>query len=150
VDVITAPIRIARDSAVSIINDLKGKFQDGLNAITGFFKGLHLSLPHINLPHFSITGSFSINPPSVPHLDIQWYAGGGIFTSPSIIGVGEAGPEAVVPLNRGFTTGNGGGSRSGLDSSSGVVLNIDGRAMARVLLPHIVNEIRTSAAIRSM
>lgn len=59
----------------------------------------HFQIPHIPLPHFSISGSFSLNPPSVPHLNVNWYAEGGIFNSPSIIGVGEAGPEAVIPIS---------------------------------------------------
>lgn len=60
----------------------------------------HFQIPHIPLPHFSISGSFSLNPPSVPHLNVNWYGEGGIFNSPSIIGVGEAGPEAVIPISK--------------------------------------------------
>ena len=52
------------------------------------------------MPHFSISGSFSLNPPSIPHLSVEWYAKGGIFNSPSIIGVGEAGTEAVLPIDK--------------------------------------------------
>ena len=36
----------------------------------------------------------------MPKFDVDWYQRGGIFKKPSIIGVGEAGPEAVVPLNK--------------------------------------------------
>ncbi len=61
----------------------------------------------IKLPHFSITGSFSLVPPSVPKLNVEWYANGGIFTRPTIFpttsgykGVGEAGAEAVLPIDR--------------------------------------------------
>lgn len=54
----------------------------------------------IKLPHFLLTGDFSLNPPSVPRLSVDWYAKGGIFNRPSIIGVGEAGTEAVLPINR--------------------------------------------------
>lgn len=39
-------------------------------------------------------------PPSVPHLDVNWYASGGIFNKPSVIGVGEAGTEAVIPIDK--------------------------------------------------
>lgn len=55
----------------------------------------------IKLPHFSITGDLSLIPPSVPKLNVAWYANGGIFRSPTIfggVGVGEAGAEAVLPL----------------------------------------------------
>ena len=55
----------------------------------------------IKLPHFSITGDLSLIPPSVPKLNVDWYAKGGIFTAPTLLaGVGEAGPEAVLPLDR--------------------------------------------------
>ena len=40
-----------------------------------------------------------MNPPSVPKLSIDWYKTGGIFNSPTIAGIGEAGPEAVIPLD---------------------------------------------------
>lgn len=64
------------------------------------------SLPKLKLPRISITGSFSINPPSVPKFGLQWYKSGGILTSPTIFGAmgstllggGEAGAEAVLPL----------------------------------------------------
>lgn len=92
---IVTPIEAARDTVKSIIDKIKG-----------FFSGLKLELPKIKLPHFSITGSFSLSPPSVPKLSIQWYKEGGIMTSPTIFGLngsslmagGEAGAEAVLPL----------------------------------------------------
>lgn len=74
-----------------------------VDKIKGFFSGLRLELPHIKLPHFKLSGSFSLVPPSVPKLSIDWYKNGGIFTSPTIfpsIGVGEAGAEAVLPLKK--------------------------------------------------
>lgn len=92
---ITTPIEAAKNTVKS-----------ALDKISGFFSGLHLQLPHIKLPHFSISGSLSIAPPSVPHLSISWYKNGGILTSPTIFGMngsslmagGEAGAEAVLPL----------------------------------------------------
>lgn len=88
----------AADVIGSLMGNAKNKVSDGLNAIAGFFRGLHLQLPHIALPHFSISGGFSLNPLQVPHLSISWYAKGGVFEKASVIGVGEDGPEAVVPL----------------------------------------------------
>lgn len=71
----------------------------GLDAISGFFSGLRLEFPKIKMPHFSIKGEFSLAPPSVPHLAVDWYRTGAIATGPSVVGIGEAGPEAVVPLS---------------------------------------------------
>ena len=85
------------------INAAKNAVGNAVNAIKGFFSNLHLpeiKIPKIKLPHFSIEGEFSLKPPSVPHLAVNWYASGGIFNSPSVIGVGEAGQEAVLPIDR--------------------------------------------------
>ncbi len=88
------------------INKAKSVVQNGLNAIKGFFANLRLKFPNIKLPHFSITGSFSLDPPSVPHLSVKWYKNGAIFARPTLFntaagvkGVGEAGPEAVAPIS---------------------------------------------------
>lgn len=62
--------------------------------------------PKIKLPHFKATGEFSLNPPSVPKISIDWYAKGGVFDTPTLFpygdgqvgGLGEAGAEAIVPL----------------------------------------------------
>lgn len=77
--------------------------KNAIDKIKGFFSGLKIELPHIKLPHFKLTGSFSLVPPSVPKLSIDWYKNGGIFTQPTIfggVGVGEAGAEAVLPLKK--------------------------------------------------
>jgi TP901 family phage tail tape measure protein len=67
--------------------------------ISSFFSNLKLTLPQIKLPHFSLTGSFSLIPPSVPSVSVSWYDTGGIFSSPSIIGVGEKRTEFVGALD---------------------------------------------------
>ena len=73
----------------------------GIEKLKSIVNGAKLSLPHIKLPHFSVSGKFSLNPPSVPKVSVSWYKTGGIFDSgPQVIGVGEAGPEAVVPLDK--------------------------------------------------
>lgn len=89
---IMTPIRTAVDFVRNMINKIKGFFN---------FK---VSLPHIKLPHFSIKPKgwklSDLLKGSIPHLGIDWYAQGGIFNSPSVIGVGEAGPEAVLPIEK--------------------------------------------------
>ena len=81
-------IESARDTVKSAIEKIKGFFN------------FSWSLPHLKMPHPYIEGEFSLNPPSVPHFGIDWYKTGGVFDEPSVIGVGEAGPEAVVPLDK--------------------------------------------------
>ena len=79
------------------IESARDKVHDAIEKIKGFFD-FSWELPHIKLPHFSVSGEFSLNPPSIPHFDVDWYKTGGVFDAPSVIGVGEAGPEAVLPL----------------------------------------------------
>ena len=87
---ITTPI----NTAVSLV-------KAGIEKLKSIVNGAKLSLPKIKLPHFSVSGKFSLNPPSVPKVSVSWYKTGGIFDSgPQVIGVGEAGPEAVVPLDK--------------------------------------------------
>ena len=93
---IITPIEAARDKVRSMVETIKG-----------FFSNLQLKLPHIALPHFRVSGTLSINPPSVPHLSIDWYKEGGIMTKPTVFGMngsalmagGEAGKEAILPLS---------------------------------------------------
>lgn len=108
-DTISSVFNAARDTVAGIWNSIKSAIETPINSardtvrnvidsIKGFFN-FSWSLPHLKLPHLSISGGFSINPPSVPHFGIDWYAKGGVFNGPSVIGVGEAGPEGVVPFN---------------------------------------------------
>lgn len=67
-----------------------------------------LDIPHIKMPHFNITGKFSLDPPQIPSIGVEWYANGGIMTTPTIFGMnganamigGEAGAEAILPLSQ--------------------------------------------------
>lgn len=87
---ITAPIQAAKEKVKAIIDKIKSYFPFKVGKIISGLK----------LPHFKLTGKFSLTPPSVPKLSVDWYKTGGIFDAPSVIGVGEAGPEAVVPLDK--------------------------------------------------
>lgn len=87
---ITKPIQTAKDTVKKIIDKVKGFFPIKVgNLLSG-----------IKLPHFKISGEFSIKNKTVPKLSVDWYKTGGIFDGPQVIGVGEAGPEAVVPLDK--------------------------------------------------
>ena len=81
------------------MENAKSIVKSGIDRLRSFFN-FDWSLPRIKLPHFNISGSFSLNPPRIPSFSVDWYARGGVFNSPSIIGVGEAGQEAVMPLER--------------------------------------------------
>lgn len=95
-----------RDAITNPIQTAKEKIKSMVDAITGFFNNMHIQLPHIKLPHFHVSGTLSISPPSVPHLSIDWYKEGGIMAKPTIFGMngsalmagGEAGAEAILPL----------------------------------------------------
>lgn len=96
-----------KNAIITPIEQAKDKVKALVDQIKSFFSNLKLSLPHIKLPHFKITGTLSLNPPSVPHLSIDWYKEGGILTKPTVFGMngsslmagGEAGAEAVLPLS---------------------------------------------------
>ncbi|MGV2685133.1 phage tail tape measure protein [Clostridium perfringens] len=83
------------------IESAKNFFGEQIEKIKGFLN-FKWSWPSIPMPHFSVSGS--MNPmrwldEGVPRIGVEWYAKGGIFSGPSIIGVGESGDEAVVPLS---------------------------------------------------
>lgn len=126
-----------KNAMITPIEAAKNKISGIVNAIKGFFSGMRLSIPKISLPplpHFSLTGSFSLKPPSVPKLGVQWYADGGIMQKAMAFGMngndimvgGEAGPEAILPLNRETLGGIGQGIASTMGySQEAVVRKLD-------------------------
>lgn len=83
------------------MNGAKNIVSGVIDAIKGFFN-FRISWPHIPLPHIHyelIEVPLLGQIPNPATLSVEWYAKGGIFNGPSVIGVGEAGPEAVVPLS---------------------------------------------------
>lgn len=116
-DNITNGINRAKDTVSNTLNAIKDKFRSifdsaknivksAIDKIKGFFN-FSWSLPKIKLPHFTIRGKFSLNPPSIPTFGVSWYAKGGILNKPTIfgqsggrlLGGGEAGKEAVLPIS---------------------------------------------------
>lgn len=83
----------------NIFGDIKNKASETVSNIVSFFSNIRL--PSIPMPHFSVgTETVSIlgKSFSIPSVSVDWYAQGGLFNQPSLIGVGEAGKEAVLPL----------------------------------------------------
>lgn len=110
------PIKNAKDNAIQTFENLRtgitnklsaarDKVKEIIDKIKGFFK-FEWSLPKLKMPHFSVSGKFSLDPPSIPKFSVDWYAQGGVFDKPTLFpygngaigGLGEAGAEAIVPL----------------------------------------------------
>lgn len=127
---LTHPFETAFDTIKTVVEKIKG-----------LFSNWGIELPHINLPHFSVS------PPGwkigdllkgvLPSLGISWYKTGGIFDSPSVIGVGEAGPEAVIPIDK---------LRDILGNIGGPVINVYGaegqnvNELADIVISKLINE----------
>lgn len=104
----------AKDTFKGIFDSASEKFSGVKEVVDGVVSWLKnvfdfdWHLPDIKLPHFSIEGSFSLDPPSAPHLSVEWYAKGAVLNQPTIFGInpsngnamigGEAGAEAVAPI----------------------------------------------------
>ena len=155
----TRPIESAKNLIKGIIDKIKGFFH------------FSVSLPHIKLPHFSISPSGwkigDLLKGSIPKLGISWYAKGGIFNSPSLIGIGESGPEAVLPIEKlqnmidagnakllnalvSISSNPGAGENTSLAdeivaalgrATVPIVLEVDGKTIAKVTAPFINKEL---------
>lgn len=119
-DVISNGLNAAKSVVSNILNGIKNAFvttfsniKNHLSGVVNWLKGVFnfkWSLPHIKLPHFKVSGSFNLNPPSVPSFGIDWYdkamKNGMIMNSPTLFGFdpstgkfmggGETGSETVV------------------------------------------------------
>lgn len=140
---IVTPLEAAKEKIKSIIDKIKGFFN-----ITLSFKGI--KLPHITVS-WNKKGNLAkiaskLGLPGVPDFGVSWYKTGGIFNDPSVIGVGEAGPEAVVPLDKlwgqldsmGTTIAN--CISNAIESAIGnvtvtVISELDGRVVAKSTAP---------------
>lgn len=104
-----------KDTFGGIYDTVTEKFtgvKEFVGGVIDWLKGIfdfEWHLPEIKLPEFHIVGEFSLNPPSVPYLDVEWHAKGAVLNQPTIFGInpntgalqggGEAGPEAVAPIS---------------------------------------------------
>jgi hypothetical protein len=114
----------------------KTAVKEAIEKIKSFFK-FDWKLPSLKLPKITVKGSFSLKPPSTPSFGISWHKNGGVFDEASVIGVGEAGTEAVVPLTNKHAMSLIGASVAKFmpdgkeKSSSGVVNNFNVQATVR-------------------
>ena len=106
---ITEKLNDIKSKFTEKFDDIKDKVKGVVDDIKGFFEGMKLKIPKPelpDLPHFSLSGEFSLNPPSVPHLSVDWYKKAMdmpyMFTTPTVmqtpygaIGAGEAGHEIM-------------------------------------------------------
>jgi tape measure domain-containing protein len=129
------------------INAAKDAVARGISAIKSLFN-FHISWPHIPLPHFSISGKFNPLKGQIPHIGVSWYAKGGIMTKPTMFASngnnisvgGEAGPEAVLPLNAKTLAGIGAGIAEQMD---GGTINVTVQVMADTT-PQTIKKIQTA------
>lgn len=113
-----------KETGKNILQDAFNIIKNMIDKIKNLFK-FDWSFPQLKAPEVTWTGGFSLNPVSVPKFDVKWHAKGGIYTRPTLFntpsglhGVGEAGAEAILPLDKLPQL-------LGLDNSKGdVVLNI--------------------------
>lgn len=155
---ITTKISEAKTGALSIFDNIKTGITNKINAakdgvknaiekIKGFFD-FKWELPKIKLPHFSISGKFSLDPPQIPKFSVSWYKLGGVFDSPtlfpyggSIGGLGEDGAEAVVPLEKNTQWLDRIAEKlASKQSSTPVILQVDGKTWAKTTIK-TVNEL---------
>ena len=124
-----------RDTIGRAIDGAKNLVGNAIDAIKGFFN-FKFEWPHIPLPHFHVSGSINpldwIKGKGLPSFGIEWYAKGGILTKPTAFGMngnslmvgGEAGKEAVLPLNERNLSAIGRGIAKTMDAQ-GTIININ-------------------------
>ena len=131
---ILRPIQSARD-----------KVKEMIDKIRSFFN-FTWSLPKLKMPHLKITGEFSISPPKVPKFSVDWYARGGVFDKPTLFtsggrlgGLGEAGAEAIVPLENNTQWLDKIADRLSdkLGGGRNIVLQVDGKTFGQISVDSI-------------
>lgn len=127
------------------IQNAKDKVKELIDKIRSFFN-FKWSLPKLKMPHLKITGEFSISPPSVPKFSVDWYARGGVFDKPTLFtsggrlgGLGEAGAEAIVPLENNTEWLDKIADRLSAKFGGGrnIVLQVDGKTFGQISVDSI-------------
>ena len=116
-----------------------------IDKIKGFFN-FEWHLPKLKMPHINISGEFSLMPPKVPKFSIDWYAKGGVFDAPTLFnnggrlsGLGEAGAEAIVPLENNTQWLDKISERlsSKMGGSQPIIMQVDGKTFAEISVDSI-------------
>lgn len=127
------------------IQNAKDRVKELIDKIRSFFN-FKWSLPKLKMPHLKITGEFSISPPSVPKFSVDWYARGGVFDKPTLFtsggrlgGLGEAGAEAIVPLENNTEWLDKIADRLSAKFGGGrnIVLQVDGKTFGQISVDSI-------------
>lgn len=150
---IKSKVDAAKQTVTNVFNGIKNAISGAIegaknivgNAIEGIknFFNFKWEWPKIPLPHFSISGS--INPldwftQGLPHIGIEWYAKGGVFDKPTVVsGLGEAGAEAIVPLENNPKWIDAIAKRLAGEQAATIVLNVDGKTFAQTAVTSINN-----------
>lgn len=127
------------------IQNARDKVKEMIDKIRSFFN-FNWSLPKLKMPHLKITGEFSISPPRVPKFSVDWYARGGVFDKPTLFtsggrlgGLGEAGAEAIVPLENNTQWLDKIADRLSdkLGGGRNIVLQVDGKTFGQISVDSI-------------
>ena len=127
------------------IQNARDKVKEMIGKIRSFFN-FTWSLPKLKMPHLKITGEFSISPPKVPKFSVDWYARGGVFDKPTLFtsggrlgGLGEAGAEAIVPLENNTQWLDKIADRLSdkLGGGRNIVLQVDGKTFGQISVDSI-------------
>ena len=136
-DAVKGPLNAIKDTFSSVFNGIKSFVSPIVDWLKGIFN-FNWSLPHISLPHFSLVGEFSLLPPKVPHLSVDWYDratrnprildGATIFGARgnTLLGGGETAREIIMSENylRGLISDK--GDNTGSVHMGDITINING------------------------
>ena len=166
VDTISSKMNAAKSAVSGVLESIKSKFdsilssaanivKSGIDKIKSFFN-FSWSLPKLKMPHFSVSGKFSLRPPSAPKFSVSWYQYGGVFDKKtlfpygngSIGGLGENGAEAVVPLEKNTQWLDKIADRlASKQGSTPIVLQVDGKTFAEITVDTLNNLTRQTGSL---